>query len=240
MIELSTEEKILEIILDNGINIGSMAWGGATEMSDVDYAISRTNFLKIVTLYDEVGPSTTLTLRWVSNYSDNLMFNIENIKLQYNEKIFKRVLNLIVYEDDDLNKINTLNFKSKNKSKGNRFRVSVLGGKKMSRLSCSSCGNELGLRERYERLLDLLEAGMIVFHSNNRFEQDQTNPQRAEEVMQASVQMYNILGTYWNDIPGETITEKIKNIDEKRIYERDENGSVTPIAKEDGKQIILQ
>ncbi len=107
-------------------------------------------------------------------------------------------------------------------------------------ITCTHCGNELGLRERYERLLDLLEAGMIVYHSNNRFEQDQSNPKIAEEVMQASVQMYNVLGTYWNDIPGETVQEKLKNIDDKRIFERDENGKVCPMAKEDGSDIILQ
>jgi len=110
----------------------------------------------------------------------------------------------------------------------------------MSQLRCVTCGNEIGLRERYERLLDLLEAGMVVFNANNRFEQDQQNPKLAEEVMQASVQMYNILGTYWNDIPGESIQEKLKNIESKRIYERDENGKVIPVAKEDGSEIIVQ
>jgi len=110
----------------------------------------------------------------------------------------------------------------------------------MSQLRCVTCGNEIGLRERYERLLDLLEAGMVVFHANNKFERDQQDPRLAEEVMQASVQMYDILGKYWNDIPGETITEKLSNIDSKRIYERDADGKIVPVAKEDGSEIILQ
>lgn len=110
----------------------------------------------------------------------------------------------------------------------------------MSQLTCVTCGNEIGLRERYERLLDLLESGMVVYHANNRFEQDQQNPARAEEVMQASVQMYNILAGYWNDIPGDTVKEKLENIEAKRIYERDDKGKVIPFAKEDGRDIILQ
>jgi len=108
----------------------------------------------------------------------------------------------------------------------------------MSQLRCVTCGGEVGLRERYERLLDLLEAGMVVFNANNKFEQDQQNPKLAEEVMEASVQMYNILGKYWNDIPGETIQEKIEKIESKRIYERDESGNILPVNKEEEQEII--
>lgn len=103
-------------------------------------------------------------------------------------------------------------------------------------LTCTQCGGELGLRERYERLLDLLESGLVVFDANNKFEQNQQNPELAQNVMEASIQMYQILGSYWNDIPGDTIVEKMKNVDDKRLYERDENGKVIP--KE--KQTILQ
>jgi len=83
-------------------------------------------------------------------------------------------------------------------------------------IACTQCGTELGLSERYERLLDLLEAGLIVFDTNNKFEADQQNPDKATAVMEASIQMYDILGAYWADIPGDNINEKVVNVQKKR------------------------
>jgi hypothetical protein len=107
-------------------------------------------------------------------------------------------------------------------------------------LKCAKCSGELGLRERYERLLDLLQAGIVVYHANNEFEKNQQDRINAENVMTASVQLYNILGTYWEDIPGDTIQEKLESIESKRQYDRDENGKVIPKEKETEGGIILQ
>lgn len=102
----------------------------------------------------------------------------------------------------------------------------------MSRLKCSHCDGELGLRERYERLLDLLEASLVVYNANNKFEANPTNQEMAANVMEASVQLHTVIGKYWNDIPGDTIQQKLKNVEDKRIYERDEKGNVIPKEKE--------
>jgi len=101
-------------------------------------------------------------------------------------------------------------------------------------MKCTQCGSELGLRERYERLLDLLESGLVIYDANNKFERDQQNPEMAQNVMQASIQMYDILGSYWTDIPGENISEKLKNVNEKRMYEINEDGKMVL------KNVILQ
>ena len=105
--------------------------------------------------------------------------------------------------------------------------------KQSKMLTCINCGGELGLRERYERLIDLLEAGMVVFHCNNQLEDDQNNPAKAQNVMQASVQMYEMLGKYWEDIPGDNVQEKLASIESKRKLARDENGQVMPYTKEE-------
>jgi len=100
-------------------------------------------------------------------------------------------------------------------------------------LTCITCSGELGLRERYERLLDLLEAGLVVYHCNNQLEADANNQAKAQNVMQASVQMYEMLGKYWHDIPGDTVHEKLQNIEDKRKLGRDEEGNVIAFTKED-------
>jgi len=101
----------------------------------------------------------------------------------------------------------------------------------LTQLKCPQCDGELGLRERYERLLDLLESGLIVYNANNKFEANQQNPELAAHVMEASVQMYDILAKYWNDIPGDNVQEKINMVEEKRIYQRDVDGNVIPQEK---------
>lgn len=98
-------------------------------------------------------------------------------------------------------------------------------------LECINCGGELGLRERYERLLDLLGAALVVYHTNNELERDQTNPAKAQNVMESSVQMYEMIGKYWEDIPGDNVREKLTSLEEKRILARDENGEVLPYTK---------
>ena len=108
----------------------------------------------------------------------------------------------------------------------------------MSELKCVTCGGELGLRERYEGLLNLLEAGMVVFACNNKVEQNPSNPNHMAELGEASVQMYSILLKYWNDIPGDTIEDKLENIEAKRMFERDDNGNIIPVMKTDDFSLI--
>lgn len=106
-------------------------------------------------------------------------------------------------------------------------------------LKCSHCGGELGLRERYERILDLLQAGLIVFDMNNKFEANPTSPEAGKNVMIASVQMHEILSKYWEDVPGTTLQEKLEAIESKRHFERGENGELVPRVKQEEAKIIL-
>lgn len=113
-----------------------------------------------------------------------------------------------------------------------------MSNNKKGLMFCPHCNGEIGLRERYERLLDLLQAGLVVFDANNKFEQNSTNSDLARNVMAASVQMYNIIAKYWEDIPGETIEQKLQAIEEKRILEKDENGKFV-VKKEKEEQLII-
>lgn len=112
--------------------------------------------------------------------------------------------------------------------------------KQSKMLTCINCGGELGLRERYERMLDLLEAGLVVFHSNNELERDQNNPAKAQNVMQASVQMYEMIGKYWEDIPGDNIQEKLASLESKRTLARDDKGHVMPYTKDEMEEKLAE
>lgn len=104
-------------------------------------------------------------------------------------------------------------------------------------LKCIHCNAELGLRERYERQLDLLQACLVVFKANENFEQTPDNKDRAREVMQASVQLHKIIKQYWDDIPGETLQAKLDAVDAKRELEKGEDGKYRP--KQVSEEIIL-
>lgn len=91
-------------------------------------------------------------------------------------------------------------------------------------IRCPNCQSEVGLRERYERLLDLLEASLIVKRMNDRMEENPESPTVAKALMEASIQMYEQVNKFWNDIPGETLDDKLKAIKERRILERDKDG----------------
>ena len=94
-------------------------------------------------------------------------------------------------------------------------------------ITCANCGGEVGLRERYERLLDLLEAALIVKRMNDRLEENPESATVAKAVMESSIQLYEQITKFWNDVPGDSLDAKLEAVRGRRILERDKDGKFT-------------
>lgn len=79
-------------------------------------------------------------------------------------------------------------------------------------IGCLKCGGELGLRERYERLLRLLEASLVIYDLNQKFEESPSDQLVTKAILEASVQLHKVIGEYWLDIPGDTLKAKLDNV----------------------------
>jgi predicted nucleotidyltransferase len=100
---------MVEYLLNNGILIGSRRWGGEKPNSDWDVVFNRSTFFELMQRLHKYEDKH-IKLTFNRNYSDNKMYNIENVKIKFNdEKYIKEEINILVYRDEELPLIDELN-----------------------------------------------------------------------------------------------------------------------------------
>jgi len=99
-------EMIKQYLLNAGILIGSCKWGGTHDNSDIDLVFSKS---QIDVIFPRLEKYKDLEIRYIGDYSTNAMYNIDNIKIKFPKKILEAEINIIVYQDNDIEKIKELN-----------------------------------------------------------------------------------------------------------------------------------
>lgn len=97
-------DKLIEAIQENGILIGSRAWGGYTKNSDYDYVFDEEIMYLLLKFFEK----KQIEIQYLTGNSDNqqehAMFNIANVKVRLNDGIY----NLMSYEKEDIPKVESL------------------------------------------------------------------------------------------------------------------------------------
>jgi len=107
---MKNDEKVNAIVnylLTQGILIGSRRWGGANEKSDHDIVFCVSDFQKLLPRIEKYKDD--VFIKWIDHYSEHSMYNVENLKITFQPRIFKDVINILVYKDEDITKIIQLN-----------------------------------------------------------------------------------------------------------------------------------
>lgn len=99
-----TNNVLVNRLIESGILIGSRRWGGCTEKSDWDIVYSTTKIEQIVSFLESHGYTVQFN-SGSSGSGKNVMYNIDNIKVEIGDIL----VNIITYDDKDLEKIEKLN-----------------------------------------------------------------------------------------------------------------------------------
>jgi len=100
-------QKIIDYFMETGILIGSRRWGGYHDDSDYDLVFSKSEYERFIPRLNSYFPD--ITYEDIANYSQHDMFNIRNLKIYFKPEILKVSINILVYEDENIKKINQLN-----------------------------------------------------------------------------------------------------------------------------------